>query len=149
MHTGGAAAPPLWRKRAGGRYMRQKAAQFSVGAAGYSALEIAVRGHTHWTMAVLGGLCLCALCVIARSFSHRSIVFQAALGAAFITAAEFATGVVVNLWRGWTVWDYTKEAGDILGQICPLFTFYWFCLCCGVFGALRLARRHLAGRVNT
>ena len=120
--------------------MRQKAAQFSVGAAGYSALEIAVRGHTHWTMAVLGGLCLCALCVIARSFSHRSIVFQAALGAAFITAAEFATGVVVNLWLGWNVWDYTKEAGDILGQICPLFTFYWFCLCCGVFGALRLAR---------
>ena len=97
--------------------MRQKAAQFSVGAAGYSALEIAVRGHTHWTMAVLGGLCLCALCVIARSFSHRSIVFQAALGAAFITAAEF--------------------------------TFYWFCLCCGVFGALRLARRVLAGKVNT
>ena len=53
------------------------------------------------------------------------------------------------MWLGWNVWDYTKEAGDILGQICPLFTFYWFCLCCGVFGALRLARRVLAGKVNT
>ena len=129
--------------------MRQRLAQFSVGAAGYSTLEVLARGHTHWTMAVLGGICLCALCAIAHSFAHKSIVFQAALGTAFITAAEFATGLVVNLWLGWAVWDYTKEAGNLLGQVCPLFSFYWFCLCCCVFGALRLVRRHLAGRVNT
>ena len=67
--------------------MRQRLAQFSVGAAGYSALEVLARGHTHWTMAVLGGICLCALCAIAHSFAHKSIVFQAALGTAFITAA--------------------------------------------------------------
>lgn len=99
--------------------MRQRLAQFSVGAAGYSALEVLARGHTHWTMAVLGGICLCALCAIAHSFAHKSIVFQAALGTAFITAAEFATGLVVNRWLGWAVWDYTKEAGNLLGQVVP------------------------------
>ena len=93
--------------------MRQRLAQFSVGAAGYSALEVLARGHTHWTMAVLGGICLCALCAIAHSFAHKSIVFQAALGTAFITAAEFATGLVVNRWLGWAVWDYTKVAGRV------------------------------------
>lgn len=56
--------------------MRQRLAQFSVGAAGYSTLEVLARGHTHWTMAVLGGICLCALCAIAHSFAHKSIVFR-------------------------------------------------------------------------
>ena len=77
MHTGGAAAPPLWRKRAGGRYMRQKAAQFSVGAAGYSALEIAVRGHTHWTMAVLGGLCAYPIGIWFMGQSAAQVAFYA------------------------------------------------------------------------
>lgn len=58
--------------------MRQRLAQFSVGAAGYSTLEVLARGHTHWTMAVLGGICLCALCAIAHSFAHKSIVFRGA-----------------------------------------------------------------------
>ena len=71
-------------------------------------------------------------------FLAKSILFQAALGASFITGAEFLTGAVVNLWLGWNVWDYAGETGNLLGQICPLFSFYWFCLCCAVFGVLRL-----------
>lgn len=128
--------------------MKQQAARFSVGATGYCALEILVRGYTHWTMAILGGLCLCALCVIAHAFSRKSILFQAALGAAFITGAEFLTGAVVNLWLGWNVWNYASEAGNLLGQICPLFSFYWFCLCCAVFGVLRLLC-HIGNRIKT
>lgn len=117
--------------------MKERTIEFAVGAAGYSGIEIAVRGHTHWTMTILGGLCLILLCWIARSQAGRPLLVQAALGAAGITAAEFCVGVVVNLALGWNVWDYYKEAGNLLGQICPKFSFYWFLLCIGVFGVLR------------
>ena len=30
---------------------------FSIGAAGYSLLEILRRGNTHWTMTLAGGIC--------------------------------------------------------------------------------------------
>ena len=46
------------------------------GAAGYSTLEILVREHTHWTMAVLSGLCLCALCFVAHIFSQKAFCFR-------------------------------------------------------------------------
>ena len=52
-----------------------------------------------------------------------NIAVQAALGTAFITAAELAVGLVVNRALGWQVWDYSREFGNVLGQICPLFSF--------------------------
>ena len=39
---------------------------------------------------------------------------------------DSCVGVVVNLWYGWHVWDYSREPGNLLGQICPLFSFIWF-----------------------
>ena len=41
--------------------MKKQAAIFSTGALGYSLLEILARGYTHWTMTILGGLCLLGL----------------------------------------------------------------------------------------
>lgn len=58
-----------------------------------------------------------------------------------ITAAEFATGLVVNLLLGWQVWDYSAEPANLLGQICLRYSFYWFCLCFGWFLIVRLVRK--------
>ena len=99
-------------------------------------------------MALLGGICVLALVWIARRYPGMNIAVQAALGTAFITAAEFAVGLVVNRALGWQVWDYSREFGNVLGQICPLFSFYWFLLCLPVFGLLRLAARWKAKRAS-
>ena len=117
--------------------MKEKSAAFAVGAVGYPCIELAARGRTHWSMALLGGICVLALVWIARRFPTMPLVGQAALGAGFITAAEFAVGVLVNLWLGWRVWDYSREFANVLGQICPLFSFFWFLLCLPVLAALR------------
>lgn len=121
--------------------MKERSAAFAVGAAGYPCLEILARGHSHWSMAVLGGVCVMALVWIARHCAGLPLVAQAALGAAFITASEFAVGLVVNLALGWEVWDYSREFANVLGQICPLFSFFWFLLCLPVLGALRYRQR--------
>lgn len=56
------------------------------------------------------------------------LVGQACICAAAITALEFVTGLVLNVWLGLGVWDYSHLAGNVLGQICPQFTLLWLVL---------------------
>lgn len=123
--------------------MRENFAAFAVGAAGYSGLEVLARGYTHWTMALTGGVCVVALWRIAAHLGEKPLWVQALLGSACITAAEFVVGLVVNVWLGWGVWDYSSEFGNILGQICPLYSFLWFLL---AFTACFVMRRILRRR---
>lgn len=79
-----------------------------------------------------GGACLLTLHYFNQQFPHASIWLKAAGGAVIITVYEFAVGMVVNLWYGWKVWDYSLLPGNILGQVCPIFTGLWFFLCLGL-----------------
>ena len=101
---------------------------FIVGAAGYAGVEYLYRGYTHWTMVLTGGACLLAFYCYTET-KDTPLLVQAAAGACIVTVFEFCVGVVVNLWYGWHVWDYSREPGNLLGQICPLFSFIWFLLC--------------------
>ena len=102
---------------------------FIVGAAGYAGVEYLYRGYTHWTMVLTGGACLLAFYCYTKETKDTPLLVQAAAGACIVTVFEFCVGVVVNLWYGWHVWDYSREPGNLLGQICPLFSFIWFLLC--------------------
>ena len=66
------------------------------------------------------------------------LVLAALAGAAIITAYEFAVGMIVNVQLGWQVWDYSQIPGNILGQICPMFTGTWFVVCFLFFAAVRI-----------
>lgn len=105
---------------------------FTIGALGYGLIETLFRGYTHWTMMLTGGACLLTLSYFNRQCKNMSVFLKAAGGAFIITVYEFAVGVIVNLWYGWNVWDYSMHTGNLLGQICPLFTFLWFLLCLGL-----------------
>lgn len=54
--------------------------------------------------------------------------FQAAICAVAITVVEFIAGLVLNLWLGLGVWDYSTMPLNILGQVCPQFALLWFWL---------------------
>lgn len=93
----------------------------------YGALEILVRGHTHWTMVILGGVCFVAVGLINEIIPwEMPLAVQMLIGSIIITALEFCCGCIVNLWLGWDVWDYSFEWGNLLGQICPKFSVIWF-----------------------
>ena len=53
------------------------------------------------------------------------LLLQGVLGGLTITVMEFVTGLIVNVWLGMGVWDYSNQFGNILGQICPLYTILW------------------------
>lgn len=100
-----------------------------LGAAGgtlYGLIECLWRGHTHWTMILLGGLLFVLLGGLNEWLPwEMPLALQSLLGALAVMAAEFAAGLVVNVWLGWDVWDYSGMPGNILGQICPQFAALW------------------------
>lgn len=100
---------------------------FTIGGVIYFLLEILWRGYSHWTMFILGGICFVALGLINEVLKWDTPLWlQMLIGGSFITAAEFVTGCIVNLWLGWNVWNYTSF--DILGQISLGSSVLWYFL---------------------
>lgn len=99
---------------------------FDIGGLLYILIEFAWRGWSHWTMFVLGGICFVCLGLINEILSWEMPLWQQVLiGSGIITALEFLTGCIVNLWLGWNVWDYSNLTGNILGQVCPQYFILW------------------------
>lgn len=101
---------------------------FLSGAILYPIVELLYRGRTHWTMILLGGLSVLTVDLVDRILGKRRFLTKALLSAVLITQYEFIFGVIFNLGFGWAVWDYSDQPLHLLGQICPLFSFYWFLL---------------------
>ena len=92
----------------------------------YIILELVWRGHSHWTMFVLGGLCFALIGLINELIPWCMPLWkQALIGAVIITGLEFLTGCIVNLWLGWNVWDYSDMPLNLLGQICVPYILLW------------------------
>ena len=106
---------------------------FLFGGVGYGLIEIIWRGRTHPSMVITGGVCLMLMRAISRRFRSVSVlkhgIVCAVLCAASVTAVEFAVGCVVNIWLRLGVWDYSNMKFNLLGQVCPLYSALWFCLC--------------------
>jgi len=100
---------------------------FTVGAVGYGLIEILWRGHTHWTMLIAGGLCFLIMYYIAN-YLPLPLPAKYLLSGAAISVVELLTGLLVNLWLRWDVWDYSGMRLNLLGQICPFFCCAWVLL---------------------
>ncbi|MBR4728484.1 MAG: hypothetical protein IK080_11410 [Clostridia bacterium] len=122
----------------------RKLAEYTVcallGAAGYGALELAVRGRTHWTMTLLAGAVMPVLSLIMQR-PPRSPFLLCGLGAAVITAFEFAAGMIVNVALGWQIWSYAGLPLNYKGQICAQYAAAWFVLSLPAFALCRAVRR--------
>lgn len=86
-------------------------------------------GMISWTMFLLAII----LAVPLERFGaelpwEMPLIWQSCICAVAITAVEFVTGLILNVWLGLGVWDYAHMTGNIMGQICPAFTFLWFFL---------------------
>ena len=99
---------------------------FPVGGTIYIGLELLWRGHSHWTMFVLGGVCFLALGEINEVLPWETpLLLQMLLGGAIITTLEWCTGVIVNLRLHWAVWDYSALPFNLCGQICLGYSLLW------------------------
>ena len=102
---------------------------FCFGGTFYYFFECLIRGFSHWTMFLLGGLCFSLISVINQKYSlTMSIIRQMAICSGIITLLEFMTGLLVNVWLKWDVWDYSRVPINFMGQISLPFSLLWFFL---------------------
>lgn len=96
----------------------------------YIMFEMLCRGHTHWTMLVVGGICGFMVGELDDILPWKmSFIMQCILGGLVVTVVEFISGCIINLWLKWDVWDYSNIPFNLLGQICLSFTALWILVC--------------------
>ena len=101
----------------------------AVGGMLYALFEIGFRGYTHWTMIIVGGLCFYLIGLINEIITWKMKIWkQCLIGSLVVTAVEFVSGCIINLWLGWGVWDYSDMPFNILGQVCLPFSALWVLL---------------------
>ena len=102
---------------------------FSAGGALYALIEVLWRGHTHWTMSVLGGALFVVLGLANEVLPWEvPLALQAVLGGLVVTLVELVAGLVLNVWLGLEVWDYSHLPFHLWGQICLEYTLLWMAL---------------------
>lgn len=102
---------------------------FIIGGLSYCGIEIVWRGHTHWTMGVLGGLCFVIIGGLNNYIPWGMKLWkQAVIGSLIVTSCELIAGIILNLFLGLHIWDYSNIPFNLLGQICLPFTILWFFL---------------------
>lgn len=95
----------------------------------YACIELLWRGYSHWTMAVLGGVCFLLVGGINNWFPwDMSLLLQGVIGSAVVLIGEFGAGMILNVHLGMGIWDYSNLPGNILGQVCPQFAAVWMLL---------------------
>lgn len=103
---------------------------FLLGGGMYIGIEMLWRGHSHWTMGIVGGLCFVIIGGLNNYIPWKmTLQKQAAIGALVVTSVEFVSGIILNLFLQLHIWDYSNLPFNILGQICLPFTILWFFLC--------------------
>lgn len=106
------------------------------GGAAYFLLEVAYKSfrgepeRISWTMLVLAIL----LCIPVERCGAElpwtcPLWLQALSCAALVTAVELGAGLVLNVWLGLGIWDYSGLRWNLFGQICPQFFLVWWALC--------------------
>lgn len=99
---------------------------FLIGGALYCFIEILWRGHTHWTMGVVGGLCFIIIGGLNNYLPWNMKIWkQAIIGSLVVTGCELIFGIILNLFLNLHIWDYSNMPLNIMGQICLPFTILW------------------------
>lgn len=91
--------------------------------------ELLTRGYSYPSMFVVGGVCFLIIGGLNNYLPWEiGIVRQALMGGAAVTTVELAPGVVLNIWLGLGIWDYSGLPLNLWGQICLLYSLLWVAL---------------------
>lgn len=91
----------------------------------YIIIELLYRGHTHYSMFIVGGICGVLIGLINDNTPDMPLLPQCILGTVIITIIELLTGLFLNIYLGLNVWDYSNQPLNFMGQICPQFCIIW------------------------
>lgn len=94
----------------------------------YIIIELLYRGHTHYSMFMIGGICGVLIGLINDNTPDMPLLPQCILGTIIITIIELLSGLFLNIYLGLNIWDYSNQPFNFMGQICPQFSIIWCAL---------------------
>lgn len=102
----------------------------TIGGCLYYTFEILFRGFSHWSMFILGGICMVFCTVQGQIIRWKDPMWiQIIRCSIFVMAMEFSTGIILNKWCGLKIWDYSDLPLQLFGQICLPFGIIFSGLC--------------------
>ena len=118
---------------------------WSWGGTVYFLLEVAFKtllgepDQISWTMLVLAVILTVAVERCGYQLPWEiPLWLQALVCALLVTAVELAAGVILNIWLGLDIWDYSHLPFNLWGQICPHLSLHLT----GCAGPWRAGRNH-------
>ena len=94
-----------------------------IGGTLYLFVELVWRGHTHWTMGVLGGICFTLFGCL--TLFKIPLYIKALIGTLLVTCLELCAGFILNIWLKLSIWDYSGLPYNLYGQICVPYALLW------------------------
>ncbi|MEN6351672.1 MAG: hypothetical protein ABFD08_20055 [Syntrophomonas sp.] len=96
----------------------------------YFTLEGFWRGWTHIAMLFIGGSCAVLIGLLNEQPEYYGLKIwqQSFIGMLVVLLVEFMSGMILNVWLGWGLWDYSELPGNLYGQICLPYSIMWFFL---------------------
>lgn len=96
----------------------------------YMVLEGLWSGWTHISMLGVGGVAAFFIGKLNEQpkFYDRKMWQECLIGTFIILILEFTSGMILNVWLGLGIWDYSREPFNLYGQICIPYTVIWFLL---------------------
>ena len=101
---------------------------FIFGGCLYVCIELLWRRRSHWSMFLIGGACFHMIGQVFSRLKKKCLLLRCLLSSVLVTGVEFLSGCILNLKLGLRVWDYTDRRMNAKGQICMLYSIYWFLL---------------------
>ena len=102
---------------------------FVIGGLIYYCLELLYRGFSSWQIIIVGGLCFVIIGLINELFLWSMPLWvQSIIATIAVTAVEYTSGLILNVWLGLCVWDYSHLPFNLNGQICLYFSSVWLIL---------------------
>lgn len=101
---------------------------FLFGGISYYFIEIFWRGYSHLGMLILGGICFLLIGSInGYYYQYRKspILLQLIISGLIITILELISGIILNIWLGLDIWDYSHLKYNFMGQICLKYSLKW------------------------
>lgn len=77
-------------------------------------------------MFFVGGGCFLLMYLISGTAMPLWLKWLSSAG--MISGIELISGLILNICLGLRVWDYSANAFNIAGQVCPLFSLIWLIL---------------------
>ena len=87
----------------------------------------ALIGYSSLWMFLVGGLSALLVGLINENFK-MPLPLECLLGGLIITLIELISGLILNKWLGFYLWDYTDMPLNIEGQVSLLFSMFWVML---------------------